>query len=490
MLLKKFTKLAEGNMKLNKIKEIYFIGIAGIGMSAVAAMAKKMGFKVSGSDQKSAYPPAQDVLTENDIPYLQGYRASNLKNPDLVVIGAGENPKDNPEVKAVVKKGIPYLSFPELLYYLVKDKYRIVVSGTHGKTTTASLIAWALNNSKEKAGFFIGGYLKDFKTNYSLSLAKNFVIEGDEYYSSFFDQRPKFLHFHPSLLVITNLDMDHYDYYRNLNDLMDKFRKLIKSIPPEGAVVACHDDPLVKKLLNLCDKQIIWYGLKGKQIRWKGTRISYSDDYLIFTATNLDTKEKEEIKLKIYGKHNVLNCLAAIATLDYLQIPIKKYHEALTGFLGPRRRFELKGQVRGITVIDDYAHHPTAVRTTLEAVKSRYPRRKIWAVYEPHTLSRTKATIKELASAFQDAHEVIIPNIYPAREKFKKGRITSQEVVNQIKKFNQNVHYLPKKDEVINFLIKNLRPKDIVIIMAVGDFNQVADLLINKLENENNRSLE
>lgn len=470
-------------MDLNKVHTIYFIGIAGIGMSAVAALSKKMGFEVSGSDQEKVYPPAVDVLTQNNIKFYRGYHATHIQNYDLVVIGAGENPNENPEVTEIIKKGMPFVSFAELLYALTKDKFRIVVTGTHGKTTTTALLAWALQQANKESGFFIGGYSRDFKTNFSLiHSSPYFVMEGDEYYSSFFDKRPKFLHLHPSLLLINNLDLDHFDYYRNLEDLQEKFKKLIKTLPPEGVIVACHDDVNLKKILKNSERKVIWYGLKGNNLTWKGEKIHYQDNFLVFTARNLENKEQAVIKLKIYGKHNVLNCLATIATLDYLKIPLEQYKNSLAEFQGPRRRFEVVGEISGITVIDDYAHHPTAVKTTLEAVRARYLQQKIWVVFEPHTFSRTKATLEQLAESFQAADEVIIPDIYPAREKFQKSMITSQDVVDQIKKFQQNVHYLPDREKVLNYLLKHLKPNSIVVIMAVGDFNQVASLLINRLK--------
>jgi len=202
-----------------------------------------------------------------------------------------------------------------------------------------------------------------------------------------------------------------------------------------------------------------------------------------FRARNLETKEKEKIDLKILGQHNVLNCLAALATLDYLGISLRSYKENLLKFQGSQRRFEKKGEAKEIIVIDDYAHHPTAVQATIDTARAVFPNRRIWAVFEPHTFSRTKATLKQLAHSFLSADQVIIPKIYPAREKFKKGGITAQKVVDEIKKYQQNVYYLPTQGEVVEHLLKELRPKDVVIIMAVGVFNQVADLLLSKIEN-------
>ncbi|PIY97275.1 MAG: UDP-N-acetylmuramate--L-alanine ligase [Candidatus Kerfeldbacteria bacterium CG_4_10_14_0_8_um_filter_42_10] len=470
-------------MSFENLKKIHFIGIAGIGMSALAAMAKKLGYQVTGSDG-AAYPPATTVLAENNIIFFEDYQEEHISDQDLVVIGAGQEPANNIEVRAVMRKGIRIVSFAELLYFFTKDKFRIVITGTHGKTTTASLIAWALNSSDQKTGFFLGGYSKDLKTNYALSASQNFVIEGDEYYSSFFDKRPKFLHYRPALLVITNLDMDHYDYYKNLTDLVDKFRKCIKMLPPEGVIIACHDDKNVRKLLKDSDHKIIWYGLKGKQLNWKGEKITYADNLMRFTANNLAAKEKVPVELKILGAHNALNCLAAIAVLDHLKIPYDAFKKSLFDFQGSQRRFEKRGEIGGVMVIDDYAHHPTAVKATLDTARSVFPNRRIWAIFEPHTFSRTKATINQLAQSFGSADQVIIPDIYPAREKSKKGNVTASMVVDEIKKNQQNVYYLPTKEKVLAYLVKETRPQDVVIVMAVGNFNQIADLLLERLSSK------
>lgn len=468
-------------MELNNIKVIHFVGIGGVAMSAVAALAKQKGFTVTGSDCNEIYPPASTVLEENGIVHKPGYAGANIGDPDLVIISAGESPETNIEVAEVIKRKIPYASFPELLYNLFVDSQRIVVAGTHGKTTTSSLIAYALKSVSKPANFIIGGYVKDLKTNFELNDSKMVVLEGDEYYSLFSDKKPKFLHYHPQILIVTNIDMDHFDYYRNIDDVMDKFRKLVKSIPPDGIIIACHDDVNVKRLLREVDKRVIWYGLKGNKLDWKGERIQHHEKGVNYVAKKLNTADKFDIELSLSGDHNIQNSLAAIALLDYLGCNVQMATRALADFEGPTRRFEVKGVARGVTVIDDYAHHPTAVKATLQAARSKYPKSRIWAVFEPHTYSRTQATKEELAKAFECADQVIIPDIYPAREKASDFKITSKDVVDEIAKNHQNTSYIPKKEAVLNHLASSVKDGDAVVIMAVGDFNKIATELIEKL---------
>lgn len=450
-------------------------------MSAVAAVAKQRGFIVTGSDAEKIYPPSSTVLQQNNITCKAGYSKNNIEEPDLVIISAGETPKKNPEVAEVLKRKIPYTSFAELIYYLFIAHQRIVVSGTHGKTTTSSLIAYGLKSALMPINFIIGGYVQDFNTNFELNDSDIVLFEGDEYYSLFSDKRPKFLYYHPKILVITNIEMDHFDYYKNIDDLMDKFKKLIKTMPPDGVIIACHDNTNVKRLLKDTDKKVIWYGLKGDNLEWKGERIEQIDGQTSFVIKKIGTTTKHQIISSLSGDHNVLNVLASIAVIDYLKCDLTKYVKKLPEFRGPSRRFELKGVARGITVIDDYAHHPTAVKATLQAARSKYPKQKIWAIFEPHTFSRTKATIKELGEVFNYADEVVIPDIYPAREKAGDYRISSKDLVDEISKNHQNASYIPDKEKVLAYLVANAKAGDVVVIMAVGGFNKIALELIDKL---------
>lgn len=450
-------------------------------MSAVAAVAKRRGFIVTGSDAETIYPPSSNVLEQNGIKYFSGYDKNNIGNPDLVVISAGETPEKNPEVAEVLNRNIAHASFAELLFGLFAEYRRIVVAGTHGKTTTSSLIAYGLKAASKPVNFVIGGYVQDFRTNFKLNNSNIVLFEGDEYYSSFSDRKPKFLHYHPEILVLTNIDMDHFDYYKDLEDLMDKFRKLVKTVPPNGVIIACHDDKNLKTLLKNSDRKVIWYGLKGTGLDWKAQKVEQKDNSVFFQAVNYHRKEKFNVESSLPGKHNVLNMLASIAVMDCFECDLDNSLKRFTEFKGPSRRFELKGTAGGVTVIDDYAHHPTAVKATLQAARAKFPSQKIWAVFEPHTFSRTKATISELAGAFTEADEVIVPDIYPAREKASEFKITTRDLVDEIRKNHQNVSYIPSRVKVLEHLISNCKKGDIVVIMAVGDFNQIALELIRKL---------
>lgn len=462
---------------LNNIKKIFFIGIGGIGMSAVAGLVKERGFQVAGSDPKEIYPPAKTILEKLDIPV-------NTKNPDdadLVVLGGAEGQK-NSDYRKATQKNIPVVSYPELLYQLTRDKHRIVVTGTHGKTTTSALIAKTIKDCcSQDPGFFIGGMVRDLSTSFHYSAGRYFVIEGDEYYSSDLDKKVKFLHYKPQTLIITNIEMDHYDFYRNIGEVVDKFQKLIAKIPPDGNIIACADDLNTRKLLRDSDRNISWYGITNRLSRFQAKKIRHRDKKTTFQMVdNLDS-QTEDITLNILGNHNILNTLACLATIKALRLSYRAGCQSLAGFKGPARRFEIIARKKGIIIIDDYAHHATAVKTTLKTARQQYPDSRIWAIFEPHTFSRTKGTLPDLGKSFSDADFIIIPDIYPAREPHLKNIIHAKDVVIEIEKNGQKADYIPRESEIIGRVLGEAKSGDVIIVMAVGSFNQIARKIAAKL---------
>lgn len=463
---------------LNQIRKIYFIGIGGISMSGIAGLAKELGFTVGGSNSDKIYPPTAGVLKKQRI-------AANSKNysligSNLVVLGGGES-KDHQEIKQALRLNIPIISFPRLLYLLTKVKQRIVVCGTHGKTTTSSLLVKMLRAGKLDPGFSIGGVVRDFKTNFYYSASDYFVIEGDEYYASALEKKAKFLYYKPTTLIITNIEMDHFDFYRNLGNLIDKFQKLINTIPPNGTIVACADDLNVRKLLKDCQRPVIWYGIRNKQARFRAKNIKLNRQGTTFRVKDEKYNETADFTFNLVGRHNVLNALAGIACAKFFGCSFTQIKPALKSFLGPKRRFELIAQKKGITIIDDYAHHATAARETLTAARQKYPKSRVWAVFEPHTFSRTKGTLTQLGQAFKNADFTIIPNIYPAREKHPKKTIHARNVVAEIKNNDTWAIYIPTREKVLKYLLKNIRRNDVIVIMAVGNFNVIARELAEKI---------
>lgn len=472
---------------LKSIKKIHFIGIGGIGMSALAGMAKGLGFEVSGSDDADIYPPGSLVLEKYGIKYNVPYKRDNLKNPDLVVIGGGIK-EDNPEVLGAGEQKIPIISFPEFLYKIsknesrtflgkkVRDKYRIVVTGTHGKTTVSAMIAWILKEAGDKPSFFVGGVLKNLGANSEVGSGKYLVIEGDEYFTSVFDKTPKFLHYHPHFGVITSLEMDHFDVYKSFNDLKNAFQKFVRQIPASGFFSFNAEDKNLEKFESAGKK--ISFGIEkgdfqAKNISFRGAGASFDAEF--------QERILGKIELKVPGILNIKNALAAISAAYSLGVNIKKIKKALANFSGVARRFDIRGEKRGIMVVDDYAHHPTAVRATIEAARAQFGNRRIWAIFEPHTFSRTKETLVDLATAFSKADFVIIPDIYAAREEGMKGLVDSKQVVAAIKKNQPNSFYIPTKEKVLEFVLPKLKENDIVIVMAVGSFNKLADEILEKI---------
>lgn len=470
---------------------IYFVGIGGIAMSATANIARSFGYEVSGSDSREVYSPAKDVLDKNKITYTQGYNQQNIidSKADLFILSAGEDVR-NPEVKYILDNNLPRIGFAELLYELSKDLLRIVVTGTHGKSTTTGLLGHLVKNL-DNSSFVAGGVLQNYDSNFYKGDGHYFVFEGDEYKEQFDDPTPKFHYYKPDILVLTNLEYDHPDQFASLEDLEREFSLLIESMPPDGLIVYNADDPTLVKLVHLSNVTSIGFGL-DEASDFQATEIVYGEQ-TAFSVRNKFTNnplEKllgatEEYKIQLPGKINVYNALAAIATLRTLGFSRENFVIDLLTYMGIKRRFEIVGTKNGITIIDDYAHHPTAVRETLEAARVKYPNSKIWAVFEPHTYSRTIATLPDLAKAFDAADEVLISNIYPARESTKDATITSQEVADAVNKQRPNVkdpvRLVRDKQQATDILNKEAKSSDVVIIMAVGSFNRLAYELIQVL---------
>jgi len=457
--------------------KIHFIGICGYIMSAMAVMLKQMGNEVSGSDQ-NAYPPVTDVIDRAQIKRFENHSPANLGNPDLVVIG-NHIQEDNIEAKEAIKRKLNVVSLPELIGKIFTDKKRIVIGGTHGKTTTSSLIAWVLESAGLDPSFLVGGILKNNDSGFKLGKGNFFVIEGDEYRTAFFDKSPKFFHYKPDIAVLTTCEFDHPDYFKNLFEVKKTFTKFLELVPKDGLALCGTDDPNVDRIFEKIKKPKISYGL-GKTSSYQAFDLRFGD------VTNFKVKKSEELfgefQTKLSGIINVQNALAAIAVADYLGTKVEKIQKAIATFEGAKRRFEIIGKPKGITVIDDYAHHPTKIKKTLAAARTKYKTNKIYCVFEPHTYSRTKALISDYAQAFDGADEVIISELMPAREAGQKPTITSEEVVASIKKYNSNVKFIPKPLQIMDYLIPLAKTGNVVIIMSVGGLDNLASKLTKAIK--------
>jgi UDP-N-acetylmuramate: L-alanyl-gamma-D-glutamyl-meso-diaminopimelate ligase len=462
---------------LKGVKSIHFIGVCGYIMSAMAIMLKQMGYRVSGSDQ-DAYPPATVVIDNSGIKRFKKHSPANLGNCDLVVVG-NHIREDNPESRAAFKQKLRVVSLPELIGQVFAGKKKIVVAGTHGKTTTTSFIAWVLETAGLKPSYLIGGLMRNTGRGFKLNSGDFFVIEGDEYRTAFFDRRPKFLHYQPDIAVLTTCELDHPDYFKNLSEVEERFGQFLKLTPEDGLVVAGADDPRVERIAKAVKRPKIYYGLSS-QADYQAFDLNLGE------TSSFKVREKGkflgEFEILLPGVINVQNSLAAVGLADYLGVDREKIKKALASFKGANRRFEVLGQARGITVIDDYAHHPTKIRKTLAAARTRYQKNKIYCLFQPHTYSRTKALLADYARAFNQADEVIIAPLMPAREAGQKPTIDSAQVVKAIKAYHRNVKLLSGPREIIDYLVARLLPDDVVIVMSVGGMDGLGRRLLQSLK--------
>lgn len=456
---------------LSLVKRIYFIGIGGIGMSAVAGIAKDRGYEVSGSDSTDIYQPSKGVLDRFDIPYKIGYNVENFpENIDLVVTTSAIDYK-NMELQRAVEKLIPVISFAELLSVLVADKKQVVVIGTHGKGTISGLIAYVLK-SLEDSGFFVGAVLNNLQTNYHYGKGPNFVIEGDEYKANFNDETPKFAYFNPHLLVINNIEHDHPDMYATLADFKKAFFDFVKKLPETSTVIYNADDENVLDVIKETKAKKVGFGFGGSADIHAEKPVYDQGNFRI----KVGNKEKTfTFVTKFPGMPYAYNVLAAVTALIELGHNPKEIAPLIKEYSGVKRRFEIIYD-KEITIIDDYAHHPTAVKQTLEATRQKYPGRRIICFFEPHTYSRTKETLASLATSFASADLVYIAEVYPAREQKLPSSITGEEVVMEVKKHQpkekvDSIHYVSGKGDALEKFNKAVKKDDVCIVMAVGAFN-------------------
>ena len=381
---------------------VHLIAVCGVGMASLAGLLQSQGCRVTGSDQ-NVYPPMSTFLSELGIEVLSGYKEEHLADkPDLVVIGNAVS-RDNPEVRETLRLGVDYLSFPQALgRFLIGSKRSLVVAGTHGKTTTSSLMAWVLAKSGRQPSFFIGGMPANFSGGFTNGTGDWVVLEGDEYDSAFFDKGPKFLHYRPEKVILTSVEFDHADIYRDLAHLKDAFRRLVELIPASGTLLACNEYDAAKEAASHARCPVSFYG-SAEPRGWEAKNIR-ADSGATWFEPRYEGRSDGPVKLALMGKHNVSNALAVYATARELGIDHQSIAEAMATFQGVKRRQELKGEAGGITVLDDFAHHPTAVRETIEGVRSAYRGRRIWAVFEPRSnTSRRRIFAHEFPQALRGA---------------------------------------------------------------------------------------
>ncbi len=438
-------------------------------MGTLACILKEMGYKVSGSDQ-NVYPPMSDFLIEKGIQLFEGYDPSNLDHdPDLVIIGNVVT-KLNIEARAVLQKGIPYLSMPQALNkFIAKDKKIILVTGTHGKTTTSSIMAHILFTAGMDPSFMIGGILKDFNSSFRIGNGEYMVIEGDEYDTAFFDKGPKFMHYDPEITIMTGIEFDHADIFKGIDHIKAVFSSFVRKIEKNSHIIAFNDNDNLKDVLASCTASIETYGQKAQWF--------FSGHIQKNAITCFDVHgpgKSFSIETNMVGQHNIFNCLACIAAANKIGIDDKIVRQALKTFSGIKRRQEIRGVKNGITVMDDFAHHPTAVRETIKAVKPFYKKGRVIAVFEPRTNTSMRYFFQNIyPDSFLNADMVCIcePGIkknIPLKDKF-----CAKKLVADIKKKGVEAYYFENTDAVINFLLTELRQNDLALIMSNGGFDNI-----------------
>ena len=469
-----------------KVQRVYLIGIGGTAMASLAGMLQERGYAVGGSDEH-VYPPMSTYLESLGIPVLEGYTKDHLLTfrPDLVVIG-NVAAKTNLEAAATLELDLPYTSMPEAIYELfIKGKHSIVVTGTHGKTTTTSLMAWVLEAAGRDPSMVVGGIPLNFNHNFKLG-AGDFVIEGDEYNTSFFDKGPKFLHYHANTLLLNNIEFDHADIYDNLEAIIEAFRHAVQQVPAGDAIVANGDDANVARLRNDARGRWVTFGFDPSRDTY-ATDVEFAPDSTSFTAW-WEGKEWFRFRTTLSGRHNVLNALADAAVARLRGLSGEQIQKGLASFQGIKRRMEVRGVEREVTVIDDFAHHPTAIATTLNGAKKRYPGQRIWALFEPRSISSSRKEFEEgYKDAFHEADRVIIgPIFHKDRYESRYGldkMMSVSAIVDRLNRDGIATEHIDDFDKIAEAIAKEAQPGDVVVVMSSGAFGGVHEKILERLAN-------
>ena len=463
-----------------KIKSIYLIAICGTGMASLAGLLQKSGYLVTGSDA-NIYPPMSTLLKSSGIDIKSGYQRNNITaDIDQVIVGNAVS-KNNPEVLAVQEKGIPYISFPEAIkkFYL-KNQKSLVVTGTHGKTTTTALLSWVLHSAKRKPGFMVGGWMKNFDGNHAIPEGKFFVSEGDEYDTAFFDKGPKFLHYSPFASILTGIEFDHADIYRDLDHIKNSFRTFVNIIHPSGFLLAAFSDKNVQDVLTDASCQVETYGFSSSA-DWVIGDYKFVSGKGYFTLSHQNVNVAN-FNLPMIGRHNIQNATSVAVMGLKLGLTTQEIQEGFHTFKGIKRRQEVLGVKNGVTVIDDFAHHPTAIQLTLEGIKEAYPGQRIWAIFEPRSATCKRKVFEDrLPKSFTPADLVIIADLFAPDKIDPKDRLNPELVVENINNDGGDAYFIPDTEALINKLITECRPKDVLLIMSSGGFSGIHQKLIARL---------
>jgi len=455
-------------------------------MAALAGMLQTTGHRVTGSDE-NVYPPMSTMLEALGIPVNQGYGAEHLRPaPDFVIVG-NAIPRGNAEVEETLRLRLAYRSQAEVVKEeFIRGRRSLVVAGTHGKTTTTSIAAWVMDQGGLNPSFLIGGVAQNFGVSFRVTDSNYFIIEGDEYDTAYFDKGPKFMHYLPEIGIVNNIEFDHADIYPDLTAVKLAFRRFMNLIPGNGRLIAFSDSAVVRDVVASMGSrlftQLETFGT-SEEAKWQIRNANYAGDMSSFTVFR-EGKQWGQFQTPLIGEFNLLNCLAVIVAADAWGLERDSIVAALASFKNVRRRAEIRGEERGITVIDDFAHHPTAVRETLRALRNKYPQRRLIAVFEPRSWSSRLAVFQDqYAQAFEPADYVLIANVFDSGKVMEKGRaLDTDQLIADISKLDKPAFALPGADEIIKQLVPEMREGDVVAIMSNGGFGGIHEKLLGALK--------
>lgn len=452
---------------------VHLVGIGGAGLSAIATVLLQQGYTVSGSDIQPSSTTAR--LTRLGATVFIGHRPENLADGVDTVIVSSAIPADNPELVEARRRGLIISKRAEWLGQMMQNRLGIAIAGTHGKTTTTAMTAFTLQQAGQDPTYIVGGFIPQLSTNAAAGNGNTFVIEADEYDYTFLGLRP-------TVAVVTFVEWDHPDIFPTARALDEAFADFVRLVPPNGLVIGCGDHPAVRKVLKHAVARVITYGLQEvndwQAVEPQPNRRGGYDFKVVNNREQTDTLPHVTISLAIPGLHNVSNALATLVIASHQGVDLSQTAEILGRFKGVGRRFELKGEVNGITVIDDYAHHPTEIKATLAAARVRFEGRTIWAAFQPHTFSRTLALLDDFANAFDGADHVIVVDIYASRET-NDGEVNSKDIVNRMT--HPDARYIGPRREAADYLAAHLSPPDVLLTMGAGDGYQIGEWVLERL---------
>jgi UDP-N-acetylmuramate: L-alanyl-gamma-D-glutamyl-meso-diaminopimelate ligase len=466
-------------VQLDDKKRIYFLAICGTAMASLAAMMKAKGYEVYGSDE-GVYPPMSDFLAEQGIAAFEGFDAAHLDpRPDLVIVGNVIS-RGNVEIEEILDQHIPYMSLPEALReFLIRGNRSIVVTGTHGKTTTSSMLSWLFESANRKPSFMIGGIPKNFGRGFQLGAGEDFILEGDEYDSAYFDKAAKFLRYLPDIAIINGIEFDHADIYSSLDDIKLAFQRFVNLIPGKGLLAVNGEDADAVEISERAFCPVVTFGV-SESVDWRAVDIETTSESTQFIALHRGV-EWARISIQFPGEHNVRNALACIAIGTHLGIDKKALLDGLASFEGVKRRLDLVGVANDIDIYDDFGHHPTAIKETLAGFRAKHNNRRIWALYEPRSAtSRRNIFQHEFVDAFESADAVLIAPVHRPDKAPPDQLFSCEQLVKDLRNRDKISEYLDIND-MVRYLGQHAQKDDVIITFSNGPFGGIHDRLLNSL---------